>query len=160
MLWPRSSPAASIGFPGRLLAGVALELERRVLDAETLEDLRPEPITFDLRLVEGDLAGDHDVCRERGHVRCDVPNVHVMDVLDRGVGGDEPLDLTRIEAARGSLHENVCGFTEELPRRPQDEGGDGDRSRRVDPRDVRDDDRDAGRYGAERTGGIERHVQQ
>ena len=94
---------------------VALELERRVIDAECRNEQRPEIVPDELRVMEAGLTVEHDVGRQRRGLRAERPHVDVMDRGHAGAAasvswttaGSRPLgarSMSTSSAARNSDH--------------------------------------------------------
>ena len=132
-----------------------LELQGGVVDAEAFAQHDIDAVEDEVALRGWDV-GNGDVAGEGVGVGAEAPDMQVVDVLDALDGSEGGTNLDEGDAAGRAFEEDVEGLAHDGDRRPEDERGDGERERGIDPGasgeendEATDDDRGGGQRIAE-----------
>ena len=105
--------------PGNGAAHV-FELDGGVVEMEAIAQHPVEP-GEDAIALRGRHVLDQDVAAQRMRARTEAPDVQIVDVeyaIDAAHRGD---DVIEIDAARQAFEQNIQGFTNDVPCRPDDQ---------------------------------------
>ena len=97
-------------------ARVALDLERRVLDAEPLGEHRLQLARALLRVVQAERTGEHHVRRERRSLRTERPHVQMVHRLDARLATERVAHRRDVDIGRHRLEQHPRRVAEQLPR--------------------------------------------
>src|SRR5215469_13382443 len=107
----------------RYSAVFMLELDGGVADVEVgFEDAIQ--VCEDAEAFGGRDVGNGDVAGQGAGLRTERPAVEVVNVENSGDGLHVVADVIEVDAAGGAFKEDLEGFADNAPRRPQDERGD------------------------------------
>src|ERR1700683_1859715 len=124
------------------LADDVLELQGGVVDAEALAQDDIEAVEDEVALGGRDV-GDDDVAGESVGVGAEAPDMQVVDVFDAVDGGEGSANLDEGDAAGRAFEEDVEGFAHDGDRRPENERGNGQGERGIDPGAAGEQDNEA-----------------